>query len=98
MSNILLILIVAFTGAGLSLQAAMNSRLRAQVNQPVVAALISFAVGAVLLVVLVAFGWMGKAKLDNLGSLPWWAWLGGLAGAAYVVTAASPFRESARLH
>ncbi len=77
-------LMVVLGGIGLSLQAAMNTRLRAGTNSPVVSALISFVVGGVVLAALAAFGVLGRGRVPSLQGLPTWAWLGGLMGAFYV--------------
>ena len=74
-------------GMGLTVQQAINSRLRVGVESPVLSALISFLVGAAVLAVLSACGVLGRGKLTGLGILPWWAWTGGLLGAFYVTLA-----------
>jgi transporter family-2 protein len=76
--------LIVLGGIGLSLQAAMNTRLRAETNSPIVSALISFLVGTVALCALAAFGVLGKGRIPSLHAVPWWAWLGGLMGAFYV--------------
>ena len=85
--RILTILLVVLGGIGLSLQAAMNTRLKAEAGSPVMSALISFLVGGVALAVLTAMGVLGRGCLPALHSLPAWAWLGGLMGAFYVTIA-----------
>ena len=77
-------ILIALGGIGLTLQAAMNTRLKAETNSPVVSALISFIVGGLALAVLAAFGIFGGGKLPAIHSLPSWAWMGGLMGAFYV--------------
>ena len=74
-------------GMGLTVQQAINSRLRGGVESPVLSALISFLVGAAALAALTAFGVLGRGRLTGLGTLPWWAWTGGLLGAFYVTLA-----------
>ena len=74
-------------GMGLTVQQAINSRLRGGVESPVLSALISFLVGAAVLAVLSAFGVLGRGRLTGLGTLPWWAWTGGLLGVFYVTLA-----------
>ncbi len=85
--QIFLVLLLTIAGMGLSLQQAVNSRLRGAVHSPVLSALVSFLVGAVVLGLLSAFGVFGRGKLTDLGTLPWWAWTGGLFGAFYVTLA-----------
>jgi transporter family-2 protein len=68
-------------GIGLTLQVAMNTRMRAFSGGPFGSALLSFAVGALALAVRAP--WPGH----ELASAPWWAWCGGLMGALYVLGA-----------
>ena len=74
-------------GVGLTLQAAVNSRLREAVGAPVLSALISFLVGGAALALLAVFGVLGRGRLSELAGSPWWIWIGGLFGAFYVVLA-----------
>ena len=71
-------------GIGLSLQSAMNTRLKDATHSPVVSALISFAVGGAALAILALLGVLGRGRIPAFHSLPAWAWLGGLMGAFYV--------------
>lgn len=75
---------LVLAGIGLAVQAAVNARLRVSLESPVLSALVSFAVGAVPLVVLALLGVFGRGKLSDLGAVPWWAWTGGLLGAFFV--------------
>ena len=74
-------------GVGLTLQAAVNTRLRGAVGSPVWGALISFLVGGVVLGAMAAVGAFGRGRLTGLGEQPWWIWTGGLFGAFYVTLA-----------
>ncbi len=85
--QIFLVLLLTVAGMGLTVQQAVNSRLRGAVGSPVLSALVSFGVGIVLLGLLAATGAFGRGRLTDLGPLPWWAWTGGLFGAAYVTLA-----------
>jgi transporter family-2 protein len=80
-------LLVLFAGGMIALQAPTNSMLARAGGSPVLAALISFAVGtaALLLVWLVGGSRPGTAAFANLR---WYAWLGGVYGAIYVAVAA----------
>ena len=82
-----IVLLLMLGGVGLSLQAAVNARLREAVGSPVLSALISFAVGSAALGVLLLFGVLGRGKLTDLAGSPWWMWVGGLFGAFYVALA-----------
>ena len=81
-------LVIALTaGAGLSVQAAVNSRLAAGVGgQPLIAAMISFAVGTVCLLVLALLQSNWQTVGAGIGQQPWWRWVGGVIGAGFVFT------------
>ena len=82
-----IIALLILGGVGLTLQAAVNARLREAVGAPIGSALISFLVGAVPLGLLAALGVFGRGRLPDLSANPWWIWLGGLFGAFYVTLA-----------
>ncbi len=83
----MIVLLLILGGVGLTLQAAVNARLREAVSAPVLSALISFLVGSVALGALAALGVFGRGRLPELSSNPWWIWIGGLFGAFYVTLA-----------
>lgn len=80
------ILAVVIGGAAASLQAPTNAKLTGAVGSPVNAALISFAVGTVALAVL-ALALQARPDAPAMRALPWYAWIGGLYGVAFVVAA-----------
>lgn len=81
------ILLVVLAGAMIALQAPTNTMLARAGGSPVLAALISFAVGtAALLVAWLASG--HRTGLAPFAALPWYAWVGGVYGAVYVAIAA----------
>jgi transporter family-2 protein len=81
------ILLVLLAGGMIALQAPTNVMLARAGGSPVLAALISFAVGtAALLVAWLASG--NRPGTAPFGTLPWYAWLGGVYGAIYVAIAA----------
>lgn len=85
--NLIYALMALLGGAGLSIQAAVNSRLSFGVGgQPVVAALISFTVGTVCLAVLAFMQADWQVVGQNIMQQPWWRWLGGIIGAGFVFT------------
>ena len=85
--NPTLLLPMLFAGVMIALQAPTNVMLAKAGGSPVLAALISFAVGTVtLLAVWFASG--NRPGLAPFGGLPWYAWIGGVYGAAYVAIAA----------
>ena len=85
--QIVIVLMLTLAGVGLTLQSAVNARLREAVGAPVLSALISFLVGAVPLGLMAALGVFGRGRLTELGGSPWWIWIGGLFGAFYVTLA-----------
>ena len=74
-------------GIGLSMQAAINTRLGVSMGgQSLIAALCSFSVGAVCLLVLALWLADWQSVSSNLGKQSWWNWTGGIIGAAFVFT------------
>lgn len=76
-------------GAGLLMatQTAINGHLGVVLGSSVHAAMISFTVGALILIVLVAVlrvPLTGLVKAQRAGRSYWWIWLGGFLGALYV--------------
>ncbi len=82
--------IVAFAlasaaGVALALQAPVNALLGRMLAAPGLAAVVSFSTGLMALIaycVVTGVGLSGRAY----GDIPWWAWIGGLAGAFYMVS------------
>ncbi|HEV2865112.1 MAG TPA: DMT family transporter [Allosphingosinicella sp.] len=81
-------LIGAFvSGTLVALQAPTNALLSRGVGSPVNAALVSFAVGTIaLLIVALASG--VRPAASGVRDLPWYAWTGGFYGAVFVAVAA----------
>jgi bacterial/archaeal transporter family-2 protein len=78
--------VLAFlAGAVLPLQVGLNGELSRWVGSPVRASLISFVVGTLVLAALTAVAFRGWPSPGKLAGVPWWAWLGGLLGAFYVI-------------
>ena len=82
--RILYVVLVMLAGTGIALQVAWNSRLRLSVESPVIASLVSLIVSALTLAPLAIAQVMGKPNLTQLGSIPPWAWCGGIMGAFYL--------------
>lgn len=81
------ILAVLFAGGMIALQAPTNAILAKAGGSPVLAALISFAVGTTALLAV----WLGSGNRPRpaaFAGLPWYAWIGGAYGAVYVAVAA----------
>ena len=84
------LLLALAAGAVLPLQGAVNSLLRADLGAPMAVGAISFIVATIaMLAVALAVRMLsgaGAAMGEGLANMPWWGWLGGFAGAAYVTT------------
>jgi transporter family-2 protein len=81
----LLIPFVLLTGVLNALQTGMNTKLGQVSGAPIVAALAVYVVGFGTLAVLAPFLGAGGQAVGRLGQAPWWAWLGGIGGALYIV-------------
>jgi len=80
-------LAVVFGGAATALQAPTNAKMMTAVGSPVNAAFVSFAVGTAALGIL-AVVLQTRPDMAASRALPWYAWVGGLYGAVFVVAAA----------
>jgi len=80
-------LAVVLGGAATALQAPTNAKMMGAVGSPVNAAFVSFAVGTAALGIL-ALVLQVRPDLAASRALPWYAWVGGLYGAIFVVAAA----------
>ena len=85
--NLLAMIAVVFGGAATALQAPTNAKMMGAVGSPVNAAFVSFAVGTAALGILAVI-LQAKPDLEASRALPWYAWVGGLYGAIFVVAAA----------
>ena len=87
MAILIPILLVFIAGGLVALQAPTNAMLAKAGGSPVLAALISFAVGTTaLLAVWLMSG--NRPGASAFAGLPWYAWIGGLYGAVFVAVAA----------
>jgi len=80
------LLVAAAAGILIPVQAAVNSKMRAYVGQPLYATFINFGVGMIFLGVLLA---LVPAANDGgswrrAADAPWWAWTGGVLGLVFV--------------
>jgi transporter family-2 protein len=91
---LLLLLFAVVAGSFLPLQAGVNAKLAGFVGGPVRASMISFAVGAIALLLVVLLFY--RSEHQRAGDAPWWAWVGGILGAFYVTsTVVVPLRIGA---
>lgn len=79
-----LVLVALAAGAMLPFQAGINAQLAEYLGSPIRAALVSFVVGVLVLLPLVAVFVRGLPSAERVSAAPWWAWLGGALGAFYV--------------
>jgi len=82
-----LLLLPLIAGACLPLQAGINGQLAKQLSSTLSAALVSFLVGSLALLLMV----LAQREAPSLGALKglsWWQWSGGLLGAFFIFIAA----------
>ena len=84
MQYFLLLLFAFVIGAGLPVQAALNSELGRAVGSPIYGALLSFVIGIAGLLLYLFATRVDLTTLRQAFALPWYYWLGGLLGALYV--------------
>ena len=78
------VLLALVAGACLPTQAGLNAQLNNLTRSPVLAAGISFAVGALSLFLYVLILRVPWPAASDIQRYPWWIWSGGLLGALYV--------------
>jgi len=83
MDKAIWIVMAVAAGAGLPIQAALNSKLAKTGGSPLYAAMISFTVGVLALVLFILFTSQNVSWKD-LKDAPSYSWFGGLLGAFYV--------------
>jgi transporter family-2 protein len=81
----LLLLFGFVAGASLAVQFSVNAQLRTFVGGPMVAATISFVVGAIGLALFSLVFRQSWPLAEAASRAPWWVWVGGLLGALYVL-------------
>ena len=84
MAIVLYLLLALAAGAMIPFQAGINAQLAQFVHGPIRAALVSFLVGTVVLLVAAAVVPKPWPSVSKLGGAPWWVWIGGILGAFYV--------------
>ena len=82
--NALALLIVAAAGALNSVQSGANAQLVRSTDRPWLAALIVSLVTAAVFAAGWAITGLRVPEAGRIPAIPWWAWTGGLGGAAYV--------------
>ena len=84
---ILLLVLAIGLGVLLPVQAGVTAQLRVSLGPPLAAALVSFLVGTAALALGAALGRVPVPLAEGWSRSPWWHWVGGLIGAAYVAGA-----------
>lgn len=83
------VLVALLAGAMMPTQAAVNNKLAFYVQSPVLAALISFAVGTAALFLYVVASGIPLSQFAGAKNAPWIAWSGGLLGGFFVAAVVS---------
>jgi transporter family-2 protein len=78
--------VVILVGAALAFQAPVNAALAKGLGDPVMAALVQFGIGFVVLASIALFR-SSAPSVAQLKTIPWWALTGGLLGAVWVLAA-----------
>jgi transporter family-2 protein len=81
------LVLAVVAGILIAVQAPTNALLGKASGSPIVAAFISFVVGAIALGAVVGVT-SGKIVAPGLRQVPWYAWIGGFYGAFFVAVAA----------
>lgn len=85
MQVVLPIILVALAGIGVALQSPTNAALARAGGSVWLAAVVSFSVGLVALLI----GWaIDRTPVAAVRGAPWWMWMGGLYGAWFVAVLA----------
>lgn len=85
MSNLVLIIMVICGGIAIAVQPSINARLAQKIGS-MESSMISFAVGTLVLFILVMLTGRGS-NLKGLGNASWWELTGGFMGAFFVTMA-----------
>lgn len=84
-TQLVLFLLVALGGAGLTMQMAWNARLRTATGSAVLTTMISVLVTLVSLTLVWASGTTNRGSIPAFNSLPKWVWFGGVFASYYLV-------------
>ncbi len=77
-------ILTALVGASLAVQIGLNATMSRHAGSPLAAALINFAVGTLVLLLLMLLGRGSLPALAQAGGAPWWAWSAGVLGACFI--------------
>lgn len=79
------LLITVALGTLISTQPAINAQIALRLGSPLMAAAVSITISLILVIVTWAAIGRTEANWSKLASLPWWALIGGAAGALFVL-------------
>ncbi|MFZ2874838.1 MAG: DMT family transporter [Phycisphaerales bacterium] len=83
--QVLLIALAFVLGALIPFQAGANVQIGKHLPSNVHATAMNFAIGLAVLILAAAAYKPAGVSAARLGQAPWWAWIGGLMGAAFVL-------------
>ncbi len=86
-SSSVLLMLAVVAGGMMAVQTPTNAMLGRALGSPALSALVSFAIGTLILASL-CMAWSVRAEGAALRTVPWYAWAGGLYGALFVTFAA----------
>jgi bacterial/archaeal transporter family-2 protein len=75
------------SGALITLQTGSNSQLKKSLDQPLYALIINYLLGITAVMLYTAARRVQIPSVEQAGQAPWWAWIGGIFGAAYGLAA-----------
>lgn len=84
--NIIYYVLAFLCGVTNSTQSGVNAELRKSINNPIIAAIISFASGLMALILISPFFKESIPSFNTIKSLEWWKLTGGVLGAFFVTT------------
>lgn len=87
-SRLPLIIIAVLLGVVFAWQTPINAEAARRLGSPVLAGMLSISLSLVLVVTFALMTVRAKPDWSEIASAPWWTWIGGIAGAVFVVAAA----------
>src|ERR1051326_4615093 len=74
-------------GMSITMQTGSNTQLKKNLHDPLYALIVNYVIGVASVILYTAVTRPPIPSLQLAGAAPWWAWLGGLFGAAYGLAA-----------
>ncbi len=84
---VLIGLCAVLAGVLSTVQSGANATLNKALGQPILAALVVVAANLVVYLIASLFVGVGWPEPGRIAQTPWWAWVGGLCGGVYVLSA-----------